>query len=136
MSDIHEQFPIGKVFEHQFKVTPGIVESFKSLSGDINPVHVDSHYAKSKGFNDVIVYGNVLGLGISHLIGMALPRKEVIILKQAVDFHSPMYLDDTILIAATVKAIFESVNAVELTLVAINQGQKKVAKGTLLFKCI
>ena len=98
----------------------------------MNPVHVDAEYAQSKGFKNVIVYGNALGFAISYLIGMALPRKEVIILKQAIDFHNPMYLGDTILL----KALFESVSAVEVSLSATNQDNKKVAKGTLLFKCI
>ena len=102
----------------------------------MNPVHVDAEYAQSKGFKNVIVYGNALGFAISYLIGMALPRKEVIILKQAIDFHNPMYLGDTILLKATVKTLFESVSAVEVSLSATNQDNKKVAKGTLLFKCI
>lgn len=131
-----DPFAIGNTFSYQFEVTPEIVEAFKFHSKDVNPVHVDKAYSQSKGFNDVIVYGNILGLGVSYLIGMALPIKEVIILKQAFDFQSPMYLNDSIQIIGTVKSTSDSVKTVELGLAMTNQNGKKVAKGNLLFKCL
>lgn len=136
MTNETDPFAIGNNFSYQFEITNEIVESFKLLSKDINPVHVDKAYSQRKGFKDVIVYGNVLGLGVSYLIGMALPMKEVIILKQAFDFQNPMYLNDSIHILGTVKSTSDSVKTVELGLAMTNQHGKKVAKGILLFKRI
>src|SRR5882672_5561346 len=114
-SKIH-LFKIGDSYQHSLVVSPDTMKQFLQLSGDVNPIHVDRDYAVAHGFRDVVVYGNILGLILSHLIGMKLPTKEVIILSQSLEFRQPSHVGDEIQLRATVVNIHEAVQVVELRL--------------------
>lgn len=129
-------FRIAQKFEHKLAITQSLLTGFRELSGDVNPIHVDHDYAKSRGFRETISFGNVLGIGISYLVGMVLPVKEVIILKQSIDFQQPVYLNDTVKIEATVQQVTPAVAAVTMELAFTNQEDVQVAKGKLMIKCL
>lgn len=136
MSEGIKAFQLGDVFRHHYKAEQHLIDAFQELSGDINPVHVDPAYARQKGFKSTIVFGNALGFGLSYLIGMALPIKEVIILKQTLEYHHPVYAGDEVRIQATVDQIAEAVDAVSMKLQFNNQDDELVAKGKILIKCL
>eukprot|EP00912_Choanoflagellata_sp_UC4_P000083 UC4_evm1s59 len=70
------------------------VADFARLSGDDNPLHLDSEYAKKSMFGRPIVHG-VLMLGvISSLIGTELPGPGTIYMTQDTKFRSPLYVGD------------------------------------------
>lgn len=84
----------------EFKVTPDKYFSFQRVSEDFNPLHTDSEFAKSKGFEGKVMYGNILNAFISYFVGMSLPSRDVIIQCQDISFHKPVYLNDTIILKA------------------------------------
>ena len=98
--------------QHTYKVTSDIYSSFQKCSNDYNPLHVDQLYAVSKGFSDCVMYGNILNAFISHFVGMLLPSKEVMIQSQDISFHKPVYLNDEIMLEATVDTVSEAVNII------------------------
>ena len=118
--------------QHTYKVTSDIYSSFQKCSNDYNPLHVDQLYAVSKGFSDCVMYGNILNAFISHFVGMLLPSKEVMIQSQDISFHKPVYLNDEIMLEATVDTISEAVNIIvyKLKFRRIGEGKPElVAKG-------
>lgn len=98
--------------QHTYKVTSDIYSSFQKCSNDYNPLHVDQLYAVSKGFSDCVMYGNILNAFISHFVGMLLPSKEVMIQSQDISFHKPVYLNNEIMLEATVDTVSEAVNII------------------------
>ena len=98
--------------QHTYKVTSDIYSSFQKCSNDYNPLHVDQLYAISKGFSDCVMYGNILNAFISHFVGMLLPSKEVMIQSQDISFHKPVYLNNEIMLEATVDTVSEAVNII------------------------
>ena len=117
---------------HTYKVTPDVYDSFQRCSNDYNPLHVDQAYAESKGFKGCVMYGNIQNAFISHFVGMLLPSKEVMIQSQDISFHKPVYLNDEIMLEATVDTISEAVNIIVYKLRFRRLGEGKpelVAKG-------
>lgn len=74
-------------------------DMFEMLSGDRNPMHKDEEYAKSKGFENVLVYGMLVSSYFSTLVGMYIPGKYCLL--QSIDniiFHNPVYIGDELTI--------------------------------------
>ena len=120
------------MIRHSYKVTQEVYDSFQHCSNDFNPLHTDRAYAIDKGFQGCVMYGNILNAFISHFVGMLLPVKEVMIQSQDIFFHKPLYLNDNILLEATVEQVSEAVNVVIFKLKfrrCIDDKVELVAKG-------
>jgi 3-hydroxybutyryl-CoA dehydratase len=81
---------VGQTERLEVEVTPSAVAAFASLSGDFSPVHVNSDYARSKGFPDCIAHGFLLGAYVSALVGTRLPGKHGVLQSCDLEFRSPL----------------------------------------------
>ncbi len=48
---------VGQTAEFTRTITADMLEKFREVSGDNNPLHVDENFAKEKGFPARVVYG-------------------------------------------------------------------------------
>lgn len=135
MSSECSLFEVGAVFTTGMSMTPDVIDGFRGLSGDTNPVHGDPSYARKHGFRAPIVYGNLLGALVSRLVGMCLPTQEVIIMRQSIDFRNPAYEGDFVELHATVASIHEAVQSVQLKL-EFRAGDNQLATGLCVIKCL
>jgi acyl dehydratase len=85
------------------KVTKEDVDRFAVLSGDFNPLHLDSQYAATTDFGRPIVHGMFLASLFSRLVGMYIPGKRCLYLSQSLDFVQPVYVGEEIRILGEVK---------------------------------
>lgn len=119
--------------QYTYKVTPEVYYSFQRCSNDYNPLHTDTAFASKKGFEDCVMYGNILNCFISHFVGMLLPSRDVMIQSQDISFHKPVYLNDEIQLEAGIDTVSEAVNIInyKLKFRRIKDGAKPelVAKG-------
>ena len=74
LDSLHE----GLVERFVFKPTNEMMRLFVEISGDVSPVHTDSNYATSRGFDGVVVYGGILVAQISRMVGMHLPGRDAL----------------------------------------------------------
>lgn len=132
-----EDMPIGSVRESAERV---IVEEdvlrFADLSGDDNPLHVDSDYAKTTPFGQRIAHG-LLGLsiasGLAWQTGFLVGTAEALI---GVDwkFRAPIYMGDTVRLRAEVSQKKEMPRLgggfVTFNATLLNQRGEAVQKGT------
>ena len=118
-------------FRHQFLVDASVKQGFQQCSGDFNPLHNDEVFAKRKGFQECVMYGNVLNCFVSYFIGELLPTQEVIIHSQEIAYRLPVYMGDTLDFSAKVTDVFEMVNTVDFSFVFKNKVGKTVAKGKI-----
>lgn len=79
------------------------VYTFAGLSGDFNPVHVNTEFAKSTMFKERIAHGMLSAGFISALLGTTLPGANTIYLAQELAFKAPVKIGDTV--TATVEVI-------------------------------
>ena len=107
------------------------LDKFLKISGDINPLHTDAEYSKSKGFSDRVVYGMLTSSFFSTLVGVYLPGKYCILQGVDIQFSRPAYIDDILTITGKVSYINEAYKQLEIKAVIINQDNKKVSKATI-----
>ncbi len=123
---------VGDQFNASFCITQKIYSGFIDLFKDNNPLHTDRNFSISKGFEQSVMHGNILCGFISYFIGECLPVKNVIIHKQSINFHKPVYLNDHLNFEAEIVDIFHSVNSIEFKFRFIKEiDQLLVAKGTI-----
>jgi acyl dehydratase len=130
-SPINMNFLVGKEYEVIFTISKKLYRKFKNLSKDMNPLHTDDFFAKSKGFPSRVMYGNILNIFISYFIGECLPVKNVIIHKQDIHYKKPFYLFDIIKLNVVVHELHESVNSVVFKFKFINQHNSIIAVGNI-----
>ena len=98
---------------HTYHVTPDVYYSFQRCSNDYNPLHTDALFAKSKGFDSPVMYGNILNAFLSHFVGMLLPTREVMILSQNILFQNPIFINDEITFEAAIDNYSPTVNFID-----------------------
>ena len=113
------------------RVSSEKLDKFLKISGDINPLHTDAEYSKSKGFSDRVVYGMLTSSFFSTLVGVYLPGKYCILQGVDIQFSKPVYIDDILTITGKVIYINEAYKQLEIKAVIINQDNKKVSKATI-----
>ena len=116
-------------YSHVFVVNETVYKSFQQGTGDYNPLHCDEAFAKGKGFQQCVMYGNILNGFLSYFIGMMLPTQDVIIHSQDIAYKNPVFMNDELLFTAKVEDISEAVNAVIFKYTFRNNAGKVVAKG-------
>ena len=116
-------------YHHQFEVTPAVYNAFQQCSGDFNPLHTQKEFAKSKGFNECVMYGNILNGFVSYFVGMLLPTQDVIIHSQDIAYKNPVFMNDKLDFTAKVEDISEAVQVVIFKFTFRGLSGKVVAKG-------
>jgi acyl dehydratase len=114
-------------------VSKDVYEKFTSLSGDIHPLHTDEQFAKSKGFKDIVVQGNLLNCFISYIIGMHLQLESVMIINQSINFRKPIFIGDYLTFQLATKDKLDFLPGVELSFKCL-RNTENVASGTILLK--
>ncbi len=105
------------------------VMQFASISGDLNPAHVDEEYAKTTIFKTRIVHGMLVGSLFSAILGTKLPGLGSIYTFQSLKFVKPVYLNETITATVTVKELILEKNRVIFDCVAKNEKEEIVIVG-------
>ena len=59
---------LGQEFSFTKKISSSDVDMFAKLTGDNSPIHMESGFARERGFKDRVVHGGLLVGCISHLI--------------------------------------------------------------------
>lgn len=118
-----------KEYHHLFVVTREVYDAFQKSSGDFNPLHTNLEFAKLKGFQECVMYGNILNGFVSYFIGMLLPSPNVIIHSQDIAYKNPVFMGDELDFTAKVDDISEAVKAVMFKFTFKNASGKVVAKG-------
>ena len=120
--------------EEQFQttITNEMLDKFKEITGDINPLHNDLEYAKSKGYSERVVYGMLTSSFLSTLAGVYLPGKYSLIHEVNVLFKKPVFVSDSPLtIKGKVIEINEIFKQFTIKVEILNKNNEKVLRGTM-----
>lgn len=90
------------------------VSTFSMLCGDTNPLHLNEDYAMTTDFKKPIVHGMLVSSSFSTLVGMYLPGKYCLYLKQDILFKKPVYINDILVIEGSVVGKIQSVKTLEI----------------------
>ena len=114
---------IGQKESFMIKITESMVQTFGNFSGDLNPLHMDTKFAKSSSFKKRIVHGMLLSTFFSQLVGMYLPGKNALYFSQTLNFRSPCYIDDEIEVVGEVTEKSDSTKMITVTTSIFNKSK-------------
>lgn len=105
------------------------IYTFAGVTGDFNPVHIDTEFAKNTMFKERIAHGMLSAGFISAVLGTALPGANSIYMGQELAFKAPVKIGDTV--TATVEVIekIEAKSRVILRTTVTNQDGVVVVDG-------
>jgi phosphate butyryltransferase len=125
-----DEIAIGETASLTHTVTQRDIDLFATVTGDVNPAHVDPAYAETDMFHHVIIQG-MWGAGlISATLGTRLPGPGTIYLGQSLQFRRPVIIGDTITATVTVREKKPEKADVTLDCVCTNQQGEVVISGT------
>ncbi|MGJ7921189.1 MaoC family dehydratase [Neobacillus sp. LXY-4] len=94
---------------------------FAGITGDFNPLHVNSEYAKNTIFKERVAHGILTAGFISTVLGMKLPGVNSIYLSQNLKFLAPVKIGDTVCAEVTVLEKIDRKQIIRLQTVVKNQ---------------
>jgi phosphate butyryltransferase len=123
------EMAIGDTASLSHTVTQRDIDLFATVTGDVNPAHVDAAFAATDMFHHIIIHG-MWGAGlISAALGTKLPGPGTIYLGQDLRFRFPVSIGDTITATLTVLEKKPEKGDVTLGCVCTNQNGKAVITG-------
>ena len=131
-SKTYDEIKVGDSAKLTRTLTRQEIQLFATVTGDMNPAHVDEAYAKTDIFHQIVGHGMWTGSMFSVLLGMQLPGPGTIYLNQTLKFLKPVHLGDTV--TASVKAIAKDDKHKRITFetLCINQNGEHVVEGEAL----
>ena len=124
------KYSIGDMAKVSKTISESDIYSFAGISGDFNPVHVNSVEASKSVFGRQIAHGFLVGSLISNCIGMKLPGDGTIYMEQDMKFLKPVYIGDTVTACVKVSEIInEKKNVLKLATTVLNQNNDIVIDG-------
>ncbi len=102
---------------------------FATVSGDVNPVHLDENFARQSIFKERIAHGMWSGSLVSATLATVMPGPGTIYLNQSLRFHRPVKLGDTLLVTLCAKQKKDEKKIVTFACEVKNQYDKLVLTG-------
>lgn len=132
MDEMHgyylEDLEVGMSASYAKTISESDVYMFAGISGDNNPIHINSEYAATTPFKNRIVHGMFSAALISTVAGTRLPGPGAIYIEQTIKFKAPVYIGDTAKATGTIEEIDEKRRRVKMR-TDVHVGEKLVATG-------
>jgi 3-hydroxybutyryl-CoA dehydratase len=105
----------GSTFTFSVDVASEDLDKFAQLSGDVSPLHMDSDFAKDRGFESRIAHGVLLAGYISRLVGVHFPGRNALLQTMNLKFLDPVYPETRIRVRGVIKQISTATNVMVLS---------------------
>ena len=124
-----DDITIGLTKEFSIEITESMVDNFAEFSGDYNELHMDGDYASTTSFGKRICHGMLLTSFFSRLVGMSIPGKNALYFSQSINFQSPCFIGDRIIVRGEVTENSESTHIITIKTTILNQDSKCLIDG-------
>jgi len=104
MYDI-DDLEVGMFASYSQTISEADIKNYAGISGDRNPVHLDSEYAEKSMFKKRIAHGMISSSFFSALFGTKLPGEGCVYVSQSLKFRKPVYIDDTVVATVMIERI-------------------------------
>jgi acyl dehydratase len=119
---------VGSSCEHGFVIDDAAMQAFAALSGDRSAIHTDPVYARSRGYEGVIVYGGLMLAQLSYVVGNLLPGDKGISMHWSIDYRQPLYVGEPAVLAFEVAHVSDAAGLITSKF-TIRAGDRIVATG-------
>ncbi|MCK5444170.1 MAG: MaoC family dehydratase [Rhodospirillaceae bacterium] len=98
-----DEISMGQSASYTRTVTDEDIAAFAAVSGDNNPVHLDSEFARAHTpFGGCVAHGILTASYVSTVIGVRFPGPGTIYVNQSLKFRAPVKAGDTVTATCTV----------------------------------
>ena len=125
--------------EEQFSVTitEQMMQQFREMTGDVNPLHCDETFAKEKGFGGKVAYGMLTASFLSTMAGVYLPGENSLIQSVEVKFVKPVFPGEEITFTGKVSEVNDTFRFLVLKVTGTVTGEKENERyGTKVLKAV
>lgn len=125
--------------EEQFSVTitEQMMQQFREMTGDVNPLHCDETFAKEKGFDGKVAYGMLTASFLSTMAGVYLPGENSLIQSVEVKFVKPVFPGEEITFTGKVSEVNDTFRFLVLKVTGTVTGEKENERyGTKVLKAV
>lgn len=126
-----DELTVGMTESFKVSITEEMLDAFKGITGDVNPLHNDEEFAKAKGHPGRVAYGMLTASFLSTLAGVYIPGERSLIQQVETKFAKPVYIGDELTVTGEITELVESVQRLELKVTITNQDGKKVLRGSM-----
>lgn len=127
----YDDLAVGQTATFSRTVTGEMMEAFRRLSGDENPLHNDAEFAAERGFSGRVVYGMLTASLYSALAGVYLPGKRCLLQSVYTDFLHPVFVGETLTITGKIVEKHDSVQQVIIKATIRNTEGKRVSRAKI-----
>lgn len=124
-----DEIELGETLDVEFDIDDARVQKFADATGDHNPIHLDDAYAEASPFGRRVAHGVLLTGIVSGILGIRLPGLGTVARETYSKYMKPVYIGDTVHVAAEVTEKVEKTSTIKITFKVTNQDGKMVARG-------
>ncbi len=132
----YDSIKVGEIVEFNKQITAEDVEKFATLTGDFNPLHMNSDYASTTVFEERIIHGMLLGSLFSTLVGMYLPGKNCLYLSQDLSFRLPAKIGNTFKVRGKVISKIDALRILIIQTEILDEKDLILVEGEAKVKCL
>ena len=115
---------VGMSAQFKRKIDSEMIDNFAQVSGDSNPLHIDSEYARRSGFKDQIAHGMLCSSLFSELVGVHLPGENCLLTDTAVVFSKPVFINDEVIVDGSITHLSTAFKSVKIDATIINENSE------------
>ena len=86
-----DEIELGLSESFSVRITEEMMDAFRTITGDENPLHKEEAFAKEKGYQGTVCFGMLSASFLSTLAGVYLPGKYSLIQSVEVKFSKPVF---------------------------------------------
>lgn len=124
---------VGQTCTYHQLVDDALVRGYADLTGDHNKIYVDDVFAKKTKFGRRIAHGGIMFGMISKVLGGQMPGLGTVYLSQLVNFHAPVFINDTVTLVCTISTLLPK-HVAKITTIMTKQTGEVVVDGVCTVK--
>lgn len=113
-------------------VTADMLDRFRDITGDVNPLHNDEDYARGRGYSGRVAFGMLCAGFYSTLAGVYLPGEYCLLHEVDSKFKKPVYIGDVLTVSGKVTDVQEAYGRIEIDARIVNQNGATVNRGRII----
>lgn len=110
----YSDISVGSSYSFKRTVSYQDGQDFAKLTGDFNPLHVDSVFGKRSQFKKNVAHGMLVASFFSTIVGMYCPGEKNLYVSQTANFKGPIFYGDTVQVKGTVIEKSDSIRLITL----------------------
>ena len=127
----YEEIETGQSESFRVTVTEEMMDRFREMTGDINPLHQEDAFAREKGYDGKVCFGMLSASFLSTMAGVYLPGKYSLIQSVEVKFSKPVYPGEELCITGKVAEKNDTFRFIKIKVDAKTASGEKKMKATM-----